>query len=267
MFTSYGGTPPKFTSDKINDIMCWALNYGLDGLITADPLALAVAETKIYYTQLCLDEGVVYGSKGADYAESLPKEIPDQKFNLGSVVGIRNGKVSFNTKDADQVMVVSSRPVVLGNQPPKGEESAYETVAFIGQASTLVRGHCESGDYVISSGLNDGTGLAIKPENLKLSQVSRIVGRAWSDSKNDYISYVNVAVGLNTNELAKITMKAEERMASLESSAENQQTLLINQQKEIDELKGMVMNLIPKNNPDSKESNASETTASSVTPK
>jgi len=59
-----------------------------------------------------------------------------------------------------------------------------------------VRGLVRDGDYIIPSGLNDGTGAAISPGSIRSDQYAQVVGRAWESSEVDDIKGINTAVGL-----------------------------------------------------------------------
>src|SRR5207249_9589407 len=122
-----GGAAPSLsvvspTQAQIQDITCCAVQNGFPGLMTINPLDSVVAGGMIAAADYCTDGGVVYASKGADYAEWLPKVDPAQKFQAGQIVGVYGGKVSLRTEGADQIMAISTSPVVLGNQPLEGQE-------------------------------------------------------------------------------------------------------------------------------------------------
>ncbi len=161
--------------------------------------------------------GVVYKTKGADYAEYLPKANPDEVFYPGDIIGIKGGYVTKKTDDADLVMVVSSRPIVLGNLPERGKENAYVKVAFIGQAPAKVLGIVNPGDYIIASGNNDGSGVAISPNLIHPFQYQKIVGVAWPNVKDVPFGFVNIAVGLNSIDVSRLSMKQESRIIALET--------------------------------------------------
>jgi hypothetical protein len=81
------------------------------------------------YTTNTTDEiGVEYSSGSGDYAEWLRRKPNERVHQYGEIVGIKGGLVSLNTQDADQVMVVSRRPIVLGNAPQPHQEKYYEKI-------------------------------------------------------------------------------------------------------------------------------------------
>ena len=140
--------------------------------------------------------GVNYKSSGSDFAEWLPRLDREERIEAGDIVGVFEGRISRKTAGANQVMVISKAPIVLGNSPPESEEHLYERVAFVGQAPVKVRGPVKAGDYIIASGLNDGTSVAVSPEEMTTRQRSLVVGQAWESSSNLGVKLVNTAVGL-----------------------------------------------------------------------
>mgnify|MGYP006279290493 FL=1 len=142
--------------------------------------------------------GVSYSSGGADYAEYLPKADPAASLTAGEVVGVHDGTLSKQTRDADRVLVVSEQPVVTGNSP--GEDtSGHETVAFTGQVPVRVRGTVEPGDVIVPSGENDGTAVAVSPA--EWNPDTSIVGQAWEGDDDSGISEVTVAVGIGDEDV------------------------------------------------------------------
>ncbi|HDL65316.1 MAG TPA: VCBS repeat-containing protein, partial [Proteobacteria bacterium] len=61
--------------------------------------------------------GVNFWSYGSDFAEFLPRLRSDETIGSGVVVGIFGGRVSKDTRGADQLLVVSTAPIILGNAP------------------------------------------------------------------------------------------------------------------------------------------------------
>ena len=148
--------------------------------------------------ELSLSSGAVKGVKlesaGADYAEYLLKVSAKEKIGPGSVVGVFNGKVSLKTKGADRVMVVSTMPLVVGNKRPEMTAGTSVAVAFVGQVPVRVVGAVRSGDYVIASGKHNGTAVAVSPENLTISDVKHLIGRAWETQRSKREKVVTVGI-------------------------------------------------------------------------
>lgn len=164
--------------------------------------------------------GVSYSSGAGDYAEWLERNPMERDLQFGEIVGVKAGKVSLNTTDVDHIMVVSTRPIVLGNAPQPDREHLFEKVAFLGQAPVRVRGKVEIGDYILASGNNDGIGIALHPSKVSVADYKKIVGVAWEAAKENPINLVNIGIGLNKNDLAPkvedISSKVDNIIAYLE---------------------------------------------------
>lgn len=171
--------------------------------------------------------GVSYASGAGDYAEYLLRENANESMSYGDIVGVNGGKISKKTTGDQRKMVISYKPAVLGALPQPHLEKFYEKVAFMGQVPVKVFGQVNIGDYILPSGNNDGLGKAIAPSNIKPSDIKNIVGIAWEsvDTENSF-NYVNVAVGLNTNDTSHFIEKLENQ--------------ILEQKNEIDELKNVL---------------------------
>lgn len=149
----------------------------------------------------CENAGVSYESGSGDYAESLPRGEGVRDLLFGEIVGVKGGKVYLNTQDADHYMVVSTAPIVLGNVPQPEEAANHEKIAFMGQVPVRVIGKVKVGDYILPSGNNDGFAIAVHPDNMLPGDYGHVVGVAWQ-AGDLTINMVNVAVGINTNDLS-----------------------------------------------------------------
>jgi hypothetical protein len=201
-------------------------------------VAIATANIAYYNAEVFGNAGVAYESKGADYAEYLPKANPAEKFKPGDIVGIKYGKVTRSVQDADKIMIVSRKPIVVGNIPEPGQEDSYVKIAFIGQVETKVLGKVNPGDYIIPSGKNDGAGIAVSPENLNAEDYFKIAGIAWGSSQKDYYSYVNTAVGINTTDIARISAKQEKRIREQEDEIQSLKA-------QLDKMNAVLSQLVP----------------------
>lgn len=159
--------------------------------------------------------GVAYESGSGDYAEWLERADQERDLQFGQVIGVKGGLVSLNTEAADHFMVVSKSPIVLGNMPTPGEEAKYEKIAFMGQVPVRVVGAVAIGDYLIPSGNNDGFAIGVSPSDMKLEDYGRVVGVAWQAVADKPGSYVNVAVGINTNDLTRKMVEQQRQIAQL----------------------------------------------------
>lgn len=184
--------------------------------MAAADLALATANLIAFHVFELMDIGVTYESGSADYAEWLERVVPEEQVNAGDIVGVYGGKISKYTGNAKQFMVISTKPAMLGNMPAKGSENLYNKVAFMGQVPVKVRGNVYVGDYILPSGLNDGVGMAVSPDKITADQYRQIVGISWSGSILGGINLVNMAIGLNGNNLADLAFKQEKKISELD---------------------------------------------------
>ncbi len=186
--------------------------------MAAADLVLATANLIGYNAFALTNLGVTYQSGSADYAEWLERNDPNEQIFAGDIVGVNSGKISKYTTNAQQYMVISTKPAILGNMPMDGNEDLFEKVAFMGQIPVKVRGIVLSGDYILPSGINDGTGIAVSPEDIKAEQYREIVGVAWSSAYLDNrISLINMAIGLNANDVANLVVQQEKKIKDLEN--------------------------------------------------
>jgi hypothetical protein len=183
----------------------------------AADLVLATANLVAFNVFSLENLGVTYQSGSADYAEWLERSNAAEKLTPGDIVAVNAGKITKYTTAGQQFMVISTKPAVLGNMPPTGSEAAYEKVAFMGQIPVKVRGLVLAGDYILPSGRNDGFGIGVSPKDIKPEQYKQIVGVAWSASLVEGIrSTVNMAIGLNSNDLANLAVEQDKKIKVLE---------------------------------------------------
>jgi len=144
--------------------------------------AALIVEIEGFNSTAIENVGVFYTSGGADYAEFLPRKPSLRDLRYGEIVGVRGGQVDLNTEAADHVLVVSHRPVVLGNASTPEQEAQMEKISFLGQVPVRVFGPVQVGDYILPSGNNDGLGIAVRPEALPIGDFDQIVGVAWESA-------------------------------------------------------------------------------------
>lgn len=185
-----------------------------EGIKTAAAIAneiVAINHKVIYDDNREQFQGVTYASGAGDYAEYLQREFVGEKMTYGDIVGVKGGKISKTLTGAERIMVVSFKPIVLGNMPQVNKENEYEKVAFMGQVPVKVFGKANIGDYIIPSGKNDGIGVAIAPDKIKISQIKDIVGTAWAENQLGF-GVINVAVGLNRNDSSLVLENIENQV-------------------------------------------------------
>jgi len=160
--------------------------------------------------------GVTYESGSADYAEWLPMANPEEPLLPGYIVAVKNGKITKNTEEFDKLLVVSTKPIILGNAPRDDRKKDYEKVAFMGQVPVHVSGKVNAGDYILPSGLNNGMGKAVSPTSLQADDYTKIVGVAWSASDKES-SIINLGLGLNAGDISKVVIDQNNMIREFES--------------------------------------------------
>ena len=135
----------------------------------------------------------------------------------------------------DQIADVRwDQQAVPAPEPERAHE--YVSVGFIGQVPVLVRGACKSGDYIVASGFEDGTAIAISPEDLEFDDLEQVLGRAWSDATGALVSVVNVAIGINTADAAQVLRKQAEALKAQRAGVSELRNQLADAQRQISSL-------------------------------
>lgn len=227
------GVVPCVTTPAPSEIVKAAADLVLEIAKLAIVVAQPIAYNVFKHTQI----GVSYESGAGDYAEWLLKADPDETFQPGDIVGVFGGRISKMTENADHLLVVSFNPIVLGNMPVKENEADYEKVAFLGQVPVKVVGKVETGDFILSSGFNNGLGIAVSPDDIRPDQFCRIVGTAWSGSDSLQVGFVNLAIGLNAGDMARMNMIQEGKI----NAQENEISTLRDQMSQMNEVLGQVL--------------------------
>ena len=170
--------------------------------------------------------GVTYESGAGDYAEWLPKRDTNETFLPGYIVGMKHGQITKEIDDYSKLLVISTKPVVLGNTPEKSRKQDYEKVAFMGQVPVYVLGKVNAGDYIVPSGNHDGLGRAVAVEAMLASDYTQIVGTAWSTKETEDCSLVNVAIGLNESDISAVVADNENQINALKSEFDKTHKIL-----------------------------------------
>ncbi len=197
-----------------------------NAVIAGANLATVIADHVMFDKFISDNIGVTYQSGSGDYAEWLPKANLNDKFKPGDIVGVRSGYITKSTSGADKVMVISTNPIVLGNMPQLEDERSYEKIAFMGQVPVKVIGDVKTGDYILPNMFADGFGVAVHPDKMKITDYKKIVGVAWTVAEGENVNFVNVAVGLNTNDLSKVILEQEEKINSLQEQIDKTNMVL-----------------------------------------
>lgn len=191
--------------------------------------AALITNSITWSTEMHKQVGVSYSSGAGDYAEWLERVEGERDLHFGEIVGVKAGKVSLNTSAADHYRVVSKKPIVLGNTPGSGNEQKFEKIAFMGQVKVRIAGVASVGDYIIPSTNNDGYGIAVNPKNMKIGDYSRIVGVAWESAPDVPFSLINVAIGINSNDMANKVELLEQKVKNIKGYLKGQNTLTAGQ--------------------------------------
>ncbi|MEL6903943.1 MAG: VCBS repeat-containing protein, partial [Planctomycetota bacterium] len=151
---------------------------------------------------------LAFNGGGADYAEWLELRDPTEELAPGDVVGVFAGQVSKKLEGADTLLVVSTNPVLVGNagDAETTDREGHAIIAFLGQVPVRCRGAVRAGDFLIPSDLEDGTAVAVAPEDLLPDDFDRVLGRAWGSSDGRGVAAVNAAVGLDRGAVAKAAL-------------------------------------------------------------
>jgi hypothetical protein len=175
-------------------------------------------------------DGIRLRTGGADYAESLPRLYQDEEIHPGEIVGIFAGKVTLVTHRAHHISVISDQSIVVGNVT-RDSDSVNDDVAFVGQVPVKIRGSVKAGDYIVPSGLNDGTGVAVDSRKLTPEHCDQIVGRAWENSDNEDVKLINIVVGLPSNfpgaELLGVIQKQQLEIRKLSAEMSEMKSMIL----------------------------------------
>ena len=195
--------------------------YMLDliaSFVGVDPLqaiigANAAASNFLYEYNIL---GVSYASGHGDYAEWLEREDHLEYLTAGDIVAVKGAKITKDLKDLEQVMVVSHKPIVLGNIPEEGKSHLGNNVAFMGQVPVKVIGPVSSGDYIVAHGEISGYGKAINPKAMISENFRFAVGRSWDTNLNDGPKLINTVIGVHNGDWVNIFKRFESNQKKFE---------------------------------------------------
>ena len=165
--------------------------------------------------------GVTYASGAGDYAEWIEKGDHRMDFLPGEVVGVRAGLVSYDTENSDHNLVISTKPIMLGNEI-QGDMRNYEKVAFMGQVPIRIQGVVHQGDYILPTGDKNGYAKAVPRDEIRFDEIPNIVGVAWEDGLEPYFNRVNCSVGLDRSGSAQLVDIIEAELEQIRQSMSNE---------------------------------------------
>lgn len=198
-------------------------------------------KSKIYEALFDYEKiGVEYSSGNGDYAEWLERINPNENISTGDIVAVKAGKITKDLTNAEQVMAVSHRPIVLGNTPDQSKIHLGNNIAFMGQIPVKVMGPVQSGDYIVAKGNIAGYGLAIPPTKMQLEDFKLAVGRAWDTDRANGAKMINTVVGVHNGDYLNILksyerkfIESEARLQSVEAKLEVLTEIVTKKQKSI----------------------------------
>jgi len=171
--------------------------------------------------------GVEYSSGFGDYAEWLERADHHELISAGDIVAVKGGKITRDLANAEQIMAISSNPIVLGNIPEAGKDPLGNKVAFMGQIPVKIMGPVASGDYIVANGNIPGYGVAIHPVDMSAELMRLAVGRSWENLTGAGPKLVNTVVGVHNGDyihiIQRLSQQVEEtgsRLTSIENKLE-----------------------------------------------
>lgn len=175
-----------------------AVKYGINGFAQLSNIVDA-------YNSI----GVQYNSGFGDYAEWLERKNANELISAGDIVAVVGGKITKDLSHAEQIMAVSTNPIVLGNKPPENREHLGNKLAFMGQIPVKIMGPVQTGDFIVGKGDIPGYGVAVNPQDMTIDDYNYAVGRAWESFSGDGPKLVNTVVGIHNGDFSNILKRYE----------------------------------------------------------
>jgi hypothetical protein len=201
----------NFSYDYFDGLKILNLTEQMVGLDLVDD-AMGVALTAAEMAQAYNNIGVEYSSGNGDYAEWLERIDPTESISTGDIIGVRGGRITKNLENAEQIMAVSHRPIVLGNMPEKDKLHLGNNIAFMGQIPVKIMGAVQIGDYIVAKSEVPGYGVAIPAKQMTTEDFRRAVGRAWETKAGEGPKMVNTVVGVHNNDFLRIIDNMQKKM-------------------------------------------------------
>ena len=143
--------------------------------------------------------GVEYSSGNGDYAEWLERSDKMEVVSAGDIVSVKGGKITKDLTNAEQVMVVSHAPIMLGNMPVADKIALGNSIVFIGQAPVKIMGPVTSGDYIVGQINTPGYGIAKHQADMTLEDFKLVVGRSWDTDESKGVKLANTVIGIHNS--------------------------------------------------------------------
>jgi hypothetical protein len=161
--------------------------------------------------------GVEYISGNGDYAEWMEREDFEEPISAGDIVGVKGGRITKNLVGAEQIMAVSTKPIVNANMPQNNKVELGNSIAFMGQIPVKIIGPVTTGDFIVAKGDIPGYGVAVKASQMTAVDFRLVVGRAWETIEVDGPKMVNTLVGVQNNDFLKIIEKYQQKVNDAEA--------------------------------------------------
>jgi hypothetical protein len=155
--------------------------------------------------------GVEYSSGNGDYAEWLERSDKMEDISAGDIVSVKGGKITRDLIGAEQVMVVSHAPIMLGNMPAAGKTDLGNSIVFIGQAPVKIMGSVRSGDYIVGQINTPGYGIAKHPNDMTIEDFKLAVGRSWDADETEGIKMANTVIGVHNSSFLNLIKDLKEK--------------------------------------------------------
>lgn len=155
--------------------------------------------------------GVEYSSGNGDYAEWLERADKMEFISAGDIVSVKAGKITKDLTNAEQVMVVSHAPIMLGNMPSAGKVDLGNSIVFIGQAPVKIMGPVASGDFIVGQINTPGYGIAKHQADMTLEDFKLAVGRSWDTDESEGIKLANTVIGIHNSSFLNLIKELKEK--------------------------------------------------------
>ena len=155
--------------------------------------------------------GVEYSSGNGDYAEWLERSDKMEVISAGDIVSVKGGKITKDLNNAEQVMVVSHAPIMLGNTPAADSKDLGNSIVFIGQAPVKIIGAVVSGDFIIGQISTPGYGIAKHPKDMTIDDFKLAVGRSWDTDESAGIKMANTVIGIHNSSFINLIKDLKEK--------------------------------------------------------
>ena len=114
-------------------------------------------------------------------------------------------------------MVVSTAPIMMGNQPEAGKENLGNKIAFLGQVPVKIIGQVETGDFIVGNPATPGYGVAVDLAHITPEQARYVVGRAWETKPQDGPKRVNAVIGVDNGYFLQLLQQQQQSVQSMDA--------------------------------------------------